>query len=119
MRGVIVAAFVAAALLGWGLSVETASSQISDDVLQTYIQARQRLEKDDPAMRKAIRAGDFSGRQDNIRSALAGSPMSVEEFIQVHRQVQSDPALRSRVEAQLGAPGPTGTSGAGPSATPQ
>ncbi len=116
MRCTIVAVFTAATLLGWGLSVDTASGQIPEDALKTYIQARQQLEKDDPAMRRAIQAGDFSGRKDNIRSVLAGSPMTVEEFIQVHEQVQRDPALKSRVEAQLGA---TGVSGARPGASPQ
>lgn len=116
MRGTIVATFAAAALLGWGLSVDTASGQIPEDTLKTYIQTRQQLEKDDPAMTKAMQAGDFSGRKDLIRSVLSGSPMSVDEFIQVHEQVQRDPALKARVEAQLGT---TGVSGARPSASPQ
>ncbi len=103
-----------------------AAGAVADETLNTYVKTRQQLERDDRSMKSALEAGDFSGRMDRVRSALRGSQMSAEEFVQVHRKVQSDPSLKSRVEAQLGttagASGVSGAaapSGAAPGASPK
>ncbi len=93
----------------------TTAGQLSDQDIQDYIEARQQLEQQKPEMKSALESGDLSDRRQELQSALQGSGMSAEEFVRVHRQVQSDPTLRARVEAELGAAGPTGSSGTGAS----
>ncbi len=110
---------VAGVIAATGLLVTTgtAAGGMAGDKLDTYVKARQQLERDDPSMKRALEAGDFSGRMDTVRSALRGSQMSADEFVQMHEQVQSDPSLKAQVEAQIGAA--AGTSGAAPAASPQ
>lgn len=95
-----------------GMTSGAAGSQISSDKLQSYVQVRQRIEQQDPSLKSALESGDLSGHKSELQSALSGSQMTAEEFMDVHEQVQSDPTLRSQVEAQLGASGTSGTSGA-------
>ncbi|HEX7125283.1 MAG TPA: hypothetical protein VF406_05815, partial [Thermodesulfobacteriota bacterium] len=90
-------------------AVQQGTSGTTDDRLAAYVKARQQLERDDPSMRRALETGDFAGRMDTVRAALRGSQMTPEEFVQMHEQVQRDPALEAQVEAQLGAA--SGTSG--------
>ncbi len=134
-------ATIAAALLGWGFVVDQSLAgspssggaspttpggtsgitvgQISNDQLKAYIQARQEIRKKDPGLSESTMAsGDLSDRRDRLEAVLSGSVMKAEEFLRVHRQVQSDPALRARVEAQLGVAGRTGASGTGRTAKP-
>ncbi len=117
------------------------TGQVSDAELQAYMRVRQQLDytmRNDPDFAKGMESGDLSARRAEIERALSAlqaksaqvapvpsdqpatsttatprSPttMTADEFMRIHRQVQSDPGLRSRVEAQLGAAGAPGTTG--------
>ncbi len=91
-----------------GSTTMGAAGQVSEPQLQEYIELRRQLASQNPEMERAFESGDLSGQRDRLQAALSGSSMSVDQFMQVHQQVQQDPELRSRVEARLGASGGTG-----------
>ncbi len=127
MRRTYLATFAAAALLGWGLPADvlaqtssttagstTEASKVSQSDLQSYVTARQAIEKQDPSLKTSLESADLEAQKDKIQTALKdGGGLSADEFIRIHRMVHSDPAMRAQVESQMGG----STSGAGSSTT--
>lgn len=134
MRSTLLVTFAAAALLGWSLPVDAGaqsqsstaggststdqsqSSQLTQDRLQSYIQARQFLESQDPNLKRAMESRDITAQRDKLAKLLSSQHRewpSADEFIQIHQQVHQDPGLRAQVEAELKQrPGRTGAAGA-------
>lgn len=93
---------------------DTVMTTISEDDFRSYVQVRRQIEGD-PEMSEALRTGNWSGREQQLSSAItaAGSQMSVEEFKQIHEQVQRDPQLQARVESEMDVSGTSGAAGPG------
>jgi hypothetical protein len=103
----------ATAQAGSSPAVASPGGQVADRQLQMYVDARRQLESQYPELKAALQSGgDLSDQRDRLRPALSASRLMVDDFIQIHQQVQQDPTLRSRVEAALGTPGTTGAAGA-------
>ncbi len=103
------------AQMGAGTSAG-APGQLTQAKLQSYIQARQFLESQDPNLKRAMESRDITARRDKLAKLLSSQHRewpSAEEFIQIHQQVHQDPGLRAQVEAELKQrPGRTGAAGA-------
>ncbi len=93
-----------------------AAGTVSDEEMREYARVWRQIQEGDENEELAAAlegGGDLTGKEQDLSTALntAGSSMSAEEFQQVHRQVQSDPNLRARIEQETGV-STSGTSGA-------
>lgn len=91
--------------------------------IETYLQMRKYLQ----SQVISTTAADLSPHRDAIEKHLRAASrqwMGPDEFIEFHRQVQADPALKAMVEARMrgeagASPSGASSSGAGPGASPQ
>ncbi|HEX7127253.1 MAG TPA: hypothetical protein VF406_15950 [Thermodesulfobacteriota bacterium] len=102
MRRTILTLAAAVLIAGCATDPESSAARVPDTQLQRYVEARRQLASQGPEMARAAESTDLTGqRRDTIEAALDDSPMSYEEFLQIHWHVLADPALSSYVEARL------------------
>ncbi len=131
MYAPLFAAVAVAVSLGWGLPAAAAQQQATPPggaaggaptaqqptgatadqaKMQTYLQMRKFLQSQVFSTVPADLSKDKATIETLLKSQNRPDWMSADEFIQFHRQVQSDPALKARADAAVGLA--TGTSGA-------
>jgi hypothetical protein len=87
-------------------SQTSASGEISDQVVETFAEARSEVLEISKQWTEKLQQADSAEEQERMRqqaqqemvTAVQSSGMSVEEYNQVARAMQDDPALEKRIE---------------------
>jgi hypothetical protein len=84
--------------------------------MQTYVQMRKYLTSQVISTTPADLSGSKDAIDKHLKAAASRQWMSTDEFIQFHKQVQSDPKLKAQAEAMLAGQGAgaSATAGASP-----
>jgi hypothetical protein len=84
--------------------------------MQTYVQMRKYLTSQVISTTPADLSGSKDAIDKHLKAAASRQWMSTDEFIQFHKQVQSDPKLKAQAEAMLAGQGAGASATAGAAA---